>query len=75
MIFDRPMSESASIKMSDLEFPEHAGVEWSEDHRKFSIHFILESGTEYGFIIQGNGFIAQDGTKSVDSEIRFKTAK
>ena len=75
MTFDRPMSESASINMSELDFPEVTGIEWSEDHRKLSIHFILESGMEYGFLIKGNGFIAQDGTKSVDSEISFKTIK
>lgn len=75
MTFDRPMSESASINMSELDFPEVTGIEWSEDHRKLSIHFILESGMEYGFLIKGNGFIAQDGTKSVDSEISFKTNK
>ena len=74
IIFDRPMREAISLGLTDKEFPAYKGHAWSDDKRTLTVNFVTKPSTAYGLSILGDGFIAQDGTPSVASEIRFTTA-
>lgn len=71
--FDRPMTGSVALAMTEKDFPRFKDYSWSDDMRTLSIIFLFEEKHPYGFFINGDGFRSKDGYASISKKINFST--